>query len=333
MHWGRFVVLCFSLLLFLVFCFSSNSLAHNGSRDKLGGHFRSVDCVYILHDPTPLAESARNPQELISLIKQHTSNDCKNSLSESKLDLEGYTFGSGGQSTTGQTNSDSSNQPSKRHSSGLEIGKMYPAVFERCVDGDTAVFKVNGISYNTRFLFIDTPEYTKQKELFGKEASEFTCSFVNQGNVVLETDGKTLFDKYNRLLAWVFVNGQLHQEAITKAGLVEDFYDYGTYKYEELIRKSMEVAKSSYVGMYALSKPVESAVPIEKEDPIVNKSDGNPKVNKSTTTVPSKNEKQETTKKVEVEKNTINSSLSPLIVIFFIGIFLVFIFSIIRKVI
>jgi micrococcal nuclease len=71
-----------------------------------------------------------------------------------------------------------------------------------------------------------------------------------EGEITIETEGNTLFDKYDRLLAWVFVGDKLHQEEITQAGLVEDFYDYGNYKYEETIRQAMTQAKASSVGIY-----------------------------------------------------------------------------------
>jgi micrococcal nuclease len=45
---------------------------------------------------------------------------------------------------------------------------------------------------------------------------------------------------------------------ITKAGFVEGFYDYGTYKYEDRIRLAMGEARSSYAGMYASLRPPEN---------------------------------------------------------------------------
>lgn len=132
----------------------------------------------------------------------------------------------------------------------LETGNTYEATLEKCVDGDTAHFKINNRIYKTRFLYIDTPESTNSIEPFGAEASEFTCSFLHGGTITLETDGTELFDKYERLLAWVWVGQQLHQEEITKVGLVEDFYDYGDYRYEDKIIKAMEYAQRNSVGLY-----------------------------------------------------------------------------------
>jgi len=37
---------------------------------------------------------------------------------------------------------------------------------------------------------------------------------------------------------------------ITKAGLVEGFYDYGDYKYEKKVRDAMSYAKKNKKGMY-----------------------------------------------------------------------------------
>ncbi len=237
------------MLLFMVLFISSfdidNSLAHRGSLDELGGHFRNKDCVYLLHEPTELVRSVSTVDELVALIQQFNSNDCKNGLTADRIDLEGFTLGNS--PFTGK----SSNSPSLSSDiASLELGQRYGATLEKCVDGDTAVFSINGKSYSTRFLFIDTPESTTQKEPFGKEAADYTCRFLKSGDITIETDGDTLFDKYDRLLAWVFVDDQLHQEAITKEGLVEDFYDYGDYLYEDKVRDAMQLAKINESGLY-----------------------------------------------------------------------------------
>lgn len=229
------------MLIGLFFLFPTNSKAHPGAQDELGGHFQRSDCVYHLHSPTDLAKTAENMNELIELIKKHNSSSCTTSLNGNKVDLEGYSFTS---------QNEKAKHESTNNTEELKLGQKYEAKLEKCVDGDTAHFKINGITYKTRFLYIDTPESTNKKEPFGTEASEFTCSFLQQGNITLETDGNTLFDKYERLLAWVWVDGKLHQEEITKAGLVEDFYDYGDYIYEDRIISAMANAKRSGVGMY-----------------------------------------------------------------------------------
>ncbi|WP_226674578.1 hypothetical protein [Mesobacillus jeotgali] len=80
-------------ILMAFFILPNLVLAHNGSRDELRGHFRSSDCMYLLHDPTRLAKSAHKMEELIKLINRYNSNsDCAAGLSEEKIDLEVYTF-------------------------------------------------------------------------------------------------------------------------------------------------------------------------------------------------------------------------------------------------
>lgn len=132
----------------------------------------------------------------------------------------------------------------------LELNKKYSATLEKCVDGDTAHFNINGKVYKTRFLYIDTPESTNKIEPFGNVAAEFSCTMLREGNIILETDGDELYDKYDRLLAWVWVDDKLLQEEITRAGWVKGFYDYGNYRYEEPIHAAMEEAKTAKRGIY-----------------------------------------------------------------------------------
>lgn len=227
----------FISLYFFLFI-SSTVFAHPGSLDELGGHFRNSDCVYLLHEPTEIAKSVKNMDELIALIQQYNRNQCKEFLTPSKVDTEGFKI-------SGEVKN------SYEPFSELELGKVYHATLEKCVDGDTAHFKINGKVYKARFLYIDTPEYTKKKEPYGKKATEYTCRLLHSGTIQVETDGPSLFDKYERLLVWVWVDGQLLQELITKQGFVKDFYDYGQYKYEDRIQLAMKEAKKNNVGIYS----------------------------------------------------------------------------------
>ncbi|WPZ17895.1 thermonuclease family protein [Geobacillus subterraneus] len=221
------------LFFCLMILFPASVFAHPGTLDELGGHFRNSDCTYLLHEPTALAKQAKTKEELIKLIQTYNGNErCKRNLTPERIDLDGHALGG---------NEDDAS---------LRLGRTYEAALVECVDGDTAKFRVNGHVYTTRFLFIDTPESTIEVEPYGKEASQFTCSRLQQGNIVLETDGNTLFDKYQRLLAWVWVDHRLLQEELAKAGLVEDVYDYGNYKYESRVREAYEEAKRNGVGMY-----------------------------------------------------------------------------------
>lgn len=237
-------VLVAVLLFFSVF--PNVSEAHRGTLDKLGGHFQNSNCDYLLHSPTPLAKSAKTKTQLLSMIKTYSSNKCKNSLTVNKIQLT-YALPVG----TATAVPPAPKPVKAAASSALALHKTYKVTFYKGVDGDTAYFKINGKAVKTRFLFIDTPESTIQHQPFGKEASNYTTARLSKAkNITLETDGSNLYDKYSRLLAWVWVDGKLLQEDITKSGLVKQYYDYGTYKYENRIRTAMTYAKSHHAGIY-----------------------------------------------------------------------------------
>lgn len=122
----------------------------------------------------------------------------------------------------------------------------------KCVDGDTAWFNLNGEIIKTRFLAIDTPESTNEIEEYGKEASEYTCNMLtNAKKIEIEYDeNSNKLDKYKRHLVWVFVDGKLLQNLIIQEGLAEVDYLYGDYKYTKELQASELIAKSNKVGMW-----------------------------------------------------------------------------------
>lgn len=135
----------------------------------------------------------------------------------------------------------------------ISPGERFEVTLDKCVDGDTAWFNIDGESTKVRFLYIDTPESTNQVEPYGKEASDYTqTQLTNAQKIELELneDGETE-DKYGRMLAWVFVDGELLQEKLARAGLVEKFYDYGyDYTYKNEIIVANDEAKLTGKGIY-----------------------------------------------------------------------------------
>lgn len=136
----------------------------------------------------------------------------------------------------------------------IPVGERFTVTLERCVDGDTGWFKIDGKSTKVRFLFIDTPESTKEVQPYGKEASDYTKSQLTKAQKIeleLNVDGERE-DKYDRLLAWVFVDDELLQEKLASEGLVKKFYDYGyDYTYKDVIIKADDKAKELHKGIYS----------------------------------------------------------------------------------
>ena len=76
-------------------------------------------------------------------------------------------------------------------------------------------------------------------------------SNANTIELELNPDGDSE-DKYGRLLAWIFVDGELLQEKLAREGLVEKFYDYGyDYTYSQLIVDADREAKVENRGIYS----------------------------------------------------------------------------------
>lgn len=127
--------------------------------------------------------------------------------------------------------------------------------FSKCVDGDTFKVEVNGNIKTVRMLAVDTPESvhpTKGVEFYGKEASNFTCEMVtNAKNLKLEYDDNSdKEDKYDRLLAWVWVDDVLLQDELIKNGYAEVAYLYDDYKYTSLLEDHQRQAEISKIGIW-----------------------------------------------------------------------------------
>lgn len=127
--------------------------------------------------------------------------------------------------------------------------------FSKCVDGDTIKVILEGKERTVRMLAVDTPESvhpTKGVEYYGKEASNFTCETVtNAKKIELEYDEDSeKEDKYNRLLAWVFVDNELLQDKLIQGGYAEVAYLYGDYKYTSLLQDHQAVVETKKIGIW-----------------------------------------------------------------------------------
>ena len=125
----------------------------------------------------------------------------------------------------------------------------------RCVDGDTAWFNFNDQKIKTRFLAIDTPETVhpnKNIELYGKDASEFTCKkLTNADHIFLEYEKNTAhYDKYDRHLVWVWVDDKLLQSELVEIGYAKVGYIYAKYTYTDRLYKNEKIAKNNKVGVW-----------------------------------------------------------------------------------
>lgn len=127
--------------------------------------------------------------------------------------------------------------------------------FSKCVDGDTLKVIIEDKEYTVRMLSIDTPESVKantEVEYYGKESSEYTCKkLTNAKKIELEYDEKSdKFDKYDRLLAWVFVDNKLLQAELVELGYAKVAYLYDDYKYNDILKTKQELASIKNLGIW-----------------------------------------------------------------------------------
>lgn len=88
------------------------------------------------------------------------------------------------------------------------------------IDGDTVEVDLDGRREIVRLLGIDTPETVdpdRPVECFGPEASAFTTEALASRRVRLAFDAERR-DTYGRLLALVFVDGELFNERLLREG-------------------------------------------------------------------------------------------------------------------
>jgi len=100
----------------------------------------------------------------------------------------------------------------------------------RVVDGDTLIVRKDDAAHpaarsergvRLRLLGIDCPESVKPNhpvEPWGPEAAEFTTQFVSGQAIRLQFDRRRI-DRYDRYLAYVFVNEQMLNEELVRDGL------------------------------------------------------------------------------------------------------------------
>ena len=140
--------------------------------------------------------------------------------------------------------------------SNVDASSKFRVTLDKCIDGDTARFFINGESKTVRFLSINAPEIAHDdvlEEFYGKESSEFTCKLLSRASVIkLQYDPKSdKVDKYDRVLAWVYVDGDLLQKELVSKGYAQVKYVYDDYLFSEELKELEVEAKEKKLGMWS----------------------------------------------------------------------------------
>lgn len=126
--------------------------------------------------------------------------------------------------------------------------------FVSCIDGDTANINYEGSVQKLRFLAINTKEIGENEEEYGYEASNYTCEKLKSAKKIeIEFDNLSdIYDKYDRLLAWVFIDNSLLQLELVEKGYAEVKYIYNDYKYLSELEVAENQAKEKKLGLWQI---------------------------------------------------------------------------------
>ena len=144
----------------------------------------------------------------------------------------------------------------------------------KCSDEGSARFLYGKEEIKVKFIGIDVEDYLKGNELDEIDEvsiSDYVCSSLTNAKEIKIEFEKDINnkDKYGRVLAWVFVDGNLLQENLVEKGYAKVAYLYDDYKYNDVIKEKEKIAKENKVGLWSETEVEEVAPEKEKKKGIM----------------------------------------------------------------
>ena len=127
----------------------------------------------------------------------------------------------------------------------------------RVVDGDTVIVKTDtGVEERIRLLLIDTPESihpTEPEQLFGKESSDYAKEVLREGDIVTLEVGNPERDRYDRLLAYIWIDNVNFNQLMIEKGFARVGYVYEpNTKYLNEFRKAEGKAQDEGENIWSI---------------------------------------------------------------------------------
>lgn len=140
---------------------------------------------------------------------------------------------------------------------GNNNSSMYDGPYEvvKVVDGDTIKLDIDGETTTVRLIGIDTPESVHPDQAKnvpeGKLASNHTKELLGKNDVFIEY-GEEPYDKYGRVLAYVYIN----DDTMVNAEILNDGYAQvmtikPNNKYEEYFKQLEQDARNNDRGLWS----------------------------------------------------------------------------------
>lgn len=132
----------------------------------------------------------------------------------------------------------------------------FEATVKRVIDGDTLLISYEGKEERVRLLLVDTPESVKEGveiQPFAKEASNYVKELLPQGTNIEVELGEQERDKYERLLAYIYVDGKMLNEMLIAEGYARVGYVYeNNNRHVEQLYEAQEAAKQQKVNIWSI---------------------------------------------------------------------------------
>ena len=146
-----------------------------------------------------------------------------------------------------------------------------------CVDGDSARFMLGVEEINVKFLGIQSEKSIKDDlddEINEAFVKDYVCSaLTNATEIKLEYEPNIeRKDKFDRIQAWVFVDGVLLQNDLVKNGYARVLLVEDNYTYKEVLVNSQTEARNNKLGIWKEDEVPEKEEEQEEEKEEENKS-------------------------------------------------------------
>ena len=123
----------------------------------------------------------------------------------------------------------------------------------RAIDGDTVLVSVYGVETTVRLIGVDAPESVhpdaERNTPEGEQASLFLKQYLKGKRVTLEYDQERT-DRYDRTLAYVYVDGVLVQDVLLRMGMARTLTMEPNTRYQHHFERLEKEAREGGAGFW-----------------------------------------------------------------------------------
>ena len=136
-------------------------------------------------------------------------------------------------------------------------GNSYSASFVRFIDSTSAIFLIDDTEYVVKYNLIYVPKIINQQEnIYEPEAEMMVEKLLSKSKeIIIKTNDYNAIDKYERPLAYVFIDGKLLQKILIEEGFaeVQPFYrpNEPYLKELQLVEKKAKQKKRGIWSLYS----------------------------------------------------------------------------------